>query len=182
MLMVDTGATFTSLNHQLLREIGAKLNSEKSIVVISRHGVTMLDALTLFSYITAFFSLLLIFISTVSNMIRRDSRQNFSLKQRIRFSVMLIVLVSFMLTGWGTIRFITGKYDAELDAGISSKISEVIHAMQNELPEQNMLENILSDEKTFLLQRLSSILSADFNLYDLSGRLIFRPGRQHSTS
>ncbi|HLG33346.1 MAG TPA: ATP-binding protein [Bacteroidia bacterium] len=147
--------------------------SETSLVVISRQRATTLDALTLFSYITAFFSLLLILISAASDIIRRDSIRSSSLKQRIRFSVMFLVVVSFILTGWGTICFITGKYDVELDEGISSKISEVLHAMENELPEQNMLSNIMSDEKTSLLLRLSSNLLADFNLYDLNGRLIF---------
>lgn len=33
MLMVDTGATFTSLNHKLLKQIGVKTSKNKSIIV-----------------------------------------------------------------------------------------------------------------------------------------------------
>jgi two-component system, NtrC family, nitrogen regulation sensor histidine kinase NtrY len=147
--------------------------SEQSLVVITWIKFTLLDLLTLFSYITAFFSLLLIIVFLVVNLSLKKSGKYYSLKQRIRFSVMAVVVVSFILTGWGTIRYITAKYDAQQDDGISSKITEVLRAMENELEGENILANILSDEKTSLLLRLSSNLSADFNLFDLNGRLIF---------
>ncbi|MBK5285571.1 MAG: GHKL domain-containing protein [Bacteroidia bacterium] len=147
--------------------------AQSSFVVISRKNFTLLDALTLFSYIITLFSFFFILISTSANVVNGNRNKSFSLKQRVRFSVMLVVLVSFVLTGWGTIQYITGKYDSEQDAGISKQINDILHAMENELPAERMLGNILSDEKTFLLTRLASNLASDFNLYDLNGKLIF---------
>jgi hypothetical protein len=66
-------------------------------------------------------------------------------------SIILIVLVSFALIGWTTINYVAHRYDKEIDQNISEKITMAHHAMETELPKQNMLADILSDEKTLLL-------------------------------
>jgi signal transduction histidine kinase len=144
-----------------------------SMVVLTRPRRTWLEAVTLFSYITLLFSLLLVVISAFAQLFGHNFFVSSSLKQRIRIAAMLLVAASFILTGWATIRFIAGKYENELNENISAKISNVLSAMNAEIPGPYLLENILSDEKTSLLLRLSSTLSADFNIYTLNGRLIF---------
>jgi two-component system nitrogen regulation sensor histidine kinase NtrY len=142
-------------------------------IVISKPFVPEPFPFTTFSYIIAFFSLLVLIVYGAVHWVSASGPQHISLRQRVHASIILIVLVSFTLIGWTTINYVSGRYDKDIDQRISEKITAIHHAMETELPQQHMLADILSDEKTLLLARIASNLSADFNLYDLDGRLIF---------
>ncbi len=163
---------FEFSNENLYRHLVYKPNPSTSVVV-SKPAESVLFPFTIFSYVISFFALLVLAVSGIMQWISAGKTQYASLRQRVQVSIILIVLVSFILIGWTTINYFSGRYNKELDNRISEKITSVHHFMEKELPRQNMLADILSDEKTLLLTRLASNLSADFNLYDLNGRLIF---------
>lgn len=144
-----------------------------TIIVVSKPSESGLFPFTTFSYIISFFAILILTIYGLLQWISAEQTRHASLRQRVHVSIILIVLVSFTLIGWTTVNYVSGRYDKEIDDRISEEITAIHHAMETELPRQNMLADILSDEKTSLLTRIASNLSADFNLYDLNGRLIF---------
>lgn len=144
-----------------------------TVVVVSKPLESGLSPFTAFSYIISFFAIIALVVYGMVRWIRSEETHHASLRQRVHVSIILIVLVSFTIIGWTTVNYVSARYDKELDERIREKIAAAHHAMETELPRQNMLKDILSDEKTLLLTRIASNVSADFNLYDLNGRLLF---------
>ena len=144
-----------------------------TVVIVSKPAESALFPFTTFSYIISFYAFLALVIYSVMQWISAPETRHISLRLRVQVSIILIVLVSFTIIGWTTVNYVSHRYDKEIDERISEKITTAHHSMEKELPRQHMLADVLSDEKTLLLMRIASTLAADFNLYDLNGRLIF---------
>jgi two-component system nitrogen regulation sensor histidine kinase NtrY len=163
---------FQFIDRNLYRHLVYRPNPSISVIV-SKPLESGLFPLTTFSYIISFFAILVFIIYGIAQWMSAKQTYHISLRQRVHVSIILIVLVSFALIGWTTVNYVSTRYDKEIDERIREKITDIHHAMEAALPRQNMLVDILSDEKTMLLTRIASNLSEDFNLYDLTGRLIF---------
>lgn len=147
--------------------------NDASVVVVSKPGESLLILFTLFSYLFSLFSLMLLFCYVFWQIVSQKISFHFNLTRRIQFSVMTLVIVSFVLTGSGTMYYMVHKYDMNNDRSINEKTSSLIAVMEKELAESISLKPKLSDETEGLLNRLAETAKTDFNIYTLSGDLYY---------
>jgi two-component system nitrogen regulation sensor histidine kinase NtrY len=145
--------------------------NKSTVVVISKLSHTLLDAVTYFSYLFSFFSLIVLIAIIIRQMIRGSLFNQSSFKYRIQFLLVLIVLISLALFGTGTIFYIKQQYEAKNRESISEKINSVAIDLENQLEGESILNEGYKENSNYLLRKLSSVFFTDINIYDLKGNV-----------
>lgn len=168
------------------------------LVVISKKQDTFLEPLTIFSFLFLSFSLFVfaVFISNLLFMWLRIGVTRFGGKRRqlatfygwmsrlvpyrrfrglyfstrIQLSMIGLVLVALLLTGYFTIQYISFKYSQRQEERLDGKVKSVLSAIENERRFGEMMA--YQDELTAYLNQLAEFYNTDINLFDLNGRLI----------
>ncbi|MGL4599661.1 MAG: ATP-binding protein [Bacteroidia bacterium] len=162
---VQVFAETTGWNHYLYRPDGLTL------VVLSKVEAGWLGKTTTFSYLFAFFSLLLIAALFIRQLFTAGfTFSNLSFKYRIQLVLVFIVLVSLGLFGAGSIYYIRQQYQTKNAEIISEKAHSVMLEVESKL-EDNRLTPAYRDYATYLLKKFSNVFFTDINLYDPQGNL-----------
>jgi len=147
-----------------------------NLLILSKPEVKLFDLLVIFSYIFIFYFIFLnLILSAASNLWVKVFYKN-DFKTKIRYSIIGILIFTFISVGSITIYFIVKQYKNKYYDSISEKLQSVYLE----------LENILSQEKSIsftwssyeysnledLLRKLSNVFYTDINLYDPNGRMI----------
>ncbi len=148
----------------------------ESLIVVSEHATTPIEILVLFSYIFVFYyliSLLVIFLMVPR--FRSISFRN-SLRNKIQFSVILVLLASLLLIAGSTILFNVRKYNQTQVRILNEKIQSVYVELEHKLSYEDILTADWSTEKYDNLEQLlikfSDVFYSDINLYSPQGDLI----------
>jgi len=144
-----------------------------SLVVVSRPAAGFLDTLSLFSYVLLFF--LSVFLVTHLFFFLTRYRRGFqlSLKQRIRSSIISLVVISFILIAVGTSVYIVRKYDADKNKTILSRLNAMWFSITDHF---NLGAGLSQEQKSQWTSGLNDMVSNfnfDFNLYDENGNLFY---------
>ncbi len=143
-----------------------------SYIILSKPDDGWLGKTTTFSYLFAFFSLLLIMVLFVRQLLYSGLRlSNFSFKYRIQLVLVFIVLVSLGLFGGGTIYFIREQYQDKNAKIISEKARSVLKELESKIENDQRLSRSYSVTAAYLLSKFSNVFFTDVNLYDLEGNL-----------
>lgn len=165
-------------------ELWYKANADK-VIVITRQDRFFVESLTLFAYlfcsflvITIFFNLISQFLSDKKN--RPDVRSfwQFTIRNQVHGTMILISVFSFLVIGVTTILFFISRYHSNN----REKLSITIHVMENELRTTmdtitvsdfrlKNLENVSAEKLEETINNVSNIHATDINLYDLNGDL-----------
>ena len=165
-------------------ELWYKAGPQK-VVVIAKKDNSVMETITLFSYlfcafllVTGIFWLLNVFIRSRLN---RQSLRHFwqpSIRSQIHGTIIFISILSFLVIGVATILFFISRYQNNN----REKLSVAIHVTENEV------RNALSDLSVFddvvtaydkgyreklvkIINKIAEIHADDINLYDLDGNL-----------
>ncbi len=141
------------------------------LIVLSQRDEGLIGKITTFSYLFAFFSLLLFSILFFRHLSMNKVFESLSLKYRIQVLLVLIVLVSLALFGGGTIYYINQQFETKNRENISEKIHSVLMEVENRLPPESALNKDLYEYSSFVMKRLSAVFFTDINLYDPNGNL-----------
>jgi two-component system nitrogen regulation sensor histidine kinase NtrY len=148
---------------------------DKNTIIVGSPSVTMVDNLISFSYIFALNFLLLALFYLLFAVQRRRPGFNWSFKNRIQYSMVGILFLTFALICSGTIFFIIQQYrdknNDNLRVTMRSVYVELIHMVEYE----EDLRNWSSDEYynlDELLRKFSNVFYTDINLYDEEGGLL----------
>ncbi len=148
-----------------------KVDREKSII-ISLKSRTFLDNMAPFSYFSLLFSLLtILFIFSLTSS-EQFSFQNLSFRYRLQFSMILLIIFSFITVG-----IISGFYIVRLNQGknidnLTEKAHSILTEIQQKLGGSDKLSPEMANDLYFLLNKFSLIFFSDINLYDLNGNLL----------
>lgn len=144
---------------------------DSTVVLLSKPEEGWLGKTTSFSYIFAFFSLLLIVSVLLRQVvIKSPTFSNLTFKFRIQLVLVMIVLVSLGLFGAGSIYYIRQQYQTKNAEIISEKAHSVVIEMEGKL-QDDILTPSYRDYATYLLKKFSNVFFTDINLYDLEGNL-----------
>lgn len=157
--------TKDGFNHLLYRP------DSDTLIVLSKRDEGLIGKITTFSYLFAFFSLLLLSILFFRHLSMNKVFESLSLKYRIQVLLVLIVLVSLALFGGGTIYYINQQFETKNRENISEKSHSVLMEVENRLPSESILNKDLYEYASFVMKRLSSVFFTDINLYDTQGNL-----------
>ena len=150
-------------------------NKEK-IIVLSKEKKTFFDNVISFVYLFFIYNVL-VFIAVLFYDYKYLLRSfRFDFKNKIRFSMIFILLVSFILFGAGTIYFTVRQNkkvnEREMKEKVQSVLTELKHKLQYEeelTPDWHTKQYDHLDE---LLNKFSQVFFSDINLYDLNGKLL----------
>jgi two-component system nitrogen regulation sensor histidine kinase NtrY len=145
--------------------------NKSTVVVISKPSRTLLDAVTYFSYLFSFFSVIVLIAIIIRQLIRGSLFNHSSFKYRIQFLLVLIVLISLALFGTGTIFYIKQQFEAKNKESISEKINSVAVELESQLGSESELNSGYKEYSNYLLRKLSSVFFTDVSIYDLNGNI-----------
>lgn len=154
---------------------------KKIVVSISREPV--FEPIATFSYLLAFYlsvlgaAMILVFLinrSLTWNDIQRSLSLSF--KSRINYSMLLMIVLSFLIIGGITIQFFSKQYEKFYSDRLQRK-EKVIHATleyfirQNYQQQSGLFGNTILNALKYEVARLSEINSIDINLFSTDGKL-----------
>ena len=148
---------------------------EQNTIIVGSPTITLIDNLISFTYIFAFNFLVLALAYLVLTSRILGSSLNWSFKNRIQFSLVGILFLTFLLICSGTIYFIVQQYRAKNNDNLRNTMRSVYIELIHKLEYEEDLENWSSadyynlDE---LLVKFSNVFYTDINLYSHEGKLL----------
>ncbi|MCU0433707.1 MAG: ATP-binding protein [Bacteroidia bacterium] len=141
-----------------------------TLVILSKPQLGWLGRVTTFSYLFAMFSLLLITVFSLRQLVTVGfTFSNLTFKSRIQLVFVFIVLASLGLFGVGSIIFIRDQYQNKNEEIISDKTHSVRLEIEAYLKEKNYSLNPAF--ANYLLNDISNVFGTDVNMFDLRGNL-----------
>jgi two-component system nitrogen regulation sensor histidine kinase NtrY len=138
-----------------------------SIISLESWGVWSL--FSVYSYLFLFFCIitLLAFLTTY---LFTHSPLQASFKNRLQFSMLILLFFSAAMTGAGSIYYISKQYNKKNEEAITEKIKSVKMDVERRLKRRDGFSNIELIKET--LDRYSKIFFSDINLFDANGQII----------
>ncbi len=147
--------------------------SQTSLIVVSHVAENFFNKVSFFSYILIFFLIFFTAWFLAAYFIERKNSFQFSLKQRIRSSILSLIILSFIFIVVGTGIYIVRKYDADQNKTILSRLNTMWFALTDHFNFDRDLSAINRDEWISGLNQVVSNFNLDFNLYDENGNLFY---------
>ena len=142
-----------------------------TLIIISKRKLSAIERVTTFSYLFAFFSLLLFLFAIIHKAYGGSLFNVLSLKNRIQLFLIFIVLSSLALFGGATISYIKKQFEAKNNEVLSEKTHSVLKEMESKFSSETVISKDLSEYTTFILKKFSNVFFADINLFDAQGNL-----------
>jgi len=143
-----------------------------SLVVISKKDEGRIGIATTFSYLFTFFSLILLFLLLLREIIFERHIHVDSFRSRIQFVLVSMVLFSLLFFGAGTTYYINQQYAKQTRQSVRDKMLSALVEGTQELGAESELKPSKSDFFSYILKRMSNIFLTDISLYDREGNLI----------
>ena len=175
---------FEFYNHNGASELYYKIADKRTIVVVDYHSLVF-DIITLFSYLFGVQVTLAIFILLYQLYITYFTRGLFSgrlirltLRRRVHFSMLSVVLVSFLLIGTVTIWFFSDQYRTSNAAKLQSAMQVSKKSVEDYLKREHAFDseiafNRVSQSAAFkeFITNLANGQLIDINIFDDRGIL-----------
>jgi two-component system, NtrC family, nitrogen regulation sensor histidine kinase NtrY len=165
-------------------EIWFRASNHKT-VVMARKRDTIIETITLFSYIFCSFLFLVLFVQLVSALLKAGSGDTsikkifqWNIRGQVHGTIIFISVLSFLIIGIATISFFITRYHRNN----TDKLSRTMKIMVNEMQKKLVDHGIFDDEVPIydsvsykslqqLVEEVSDIHGVDVNVYNLSGGL-----------
>lgn len=152
-----------------------KVHDDQNLTVISSPAITFLDLLIIISYSFAL-TLMVSVIAAVLVRFKNLRIKNISFKNRLRWSMISILIISFTLIGSVAIYYTISQYKNLTSETLQDKMQSVLMEMDHELAKEKKLDSTWQSQHyenlNELLLRISVVFLSDVNLYNQHGRLI----------
>jgi len=165
-----TGEEFYFIDKDGYDHLVYNIDSE-NVIVMSRPEITTIDLLTSFSYNFVFFYLLYSLALLICNYPVRIRRWRIDFKNKIKFSMIGVLLLSLIIIGAGTVYYNIRQFENKQYENISEKIQSVLVELEYRLGLESELTPEMRYYITGLLIQLSNVFYTDINLYDMKGNL-----------
>ena len=148
---------------------------EENTIIVGSPSVTMVDNLISFSYIFAANFLLLVLVYLLFGVQIHKPGFNWSFKNRIQYSMVGILFLTFALICSGTIYFIIQQYRDKNNDNLRNTMRSVYIELIHKVEYEEDLRNWSSEgyyNLDELLRKFSNVFYSDINLYDENGVLL----------
>lgn len=147
----------------------------KDYIILSKSKNNLFHPISLFSFIFVFLTIMVLLFALLNsklNILPNNFNFNFwnkpSLKNRIQFSTIILVLTSFIIIGIVSVYFLTDSFKSYDKSRLERKVSGVKKSAEQYL-------HLEKDSISLLKKHVPELAEAqriDVNLYDLNGQLI----------
>lgn len=157
----------------------------KKVVVIARKKETIIETITLFSYIFCSFLFLVGLVQLISFLIRtlydwKNVKRIFQLniRSQVHTTIIFISILSFVVIGIATISFFISRYHRNNSDKLSRTMKIMVNEMEKKMSDHSTFDDVIKiyDSVSLsglqnLVNEVSDIHGVDVNVYDLDGDL-----------
>jgi two-component system, NtrC family, nitrogen regulation sensor histidine kinase NtrY len=145
---------------------------DSAMVVVSRPVNTILDHLTIFSYLFLFYFGCVVLMSAAEGSLLAVFMARKSFRNRINLAMAGMLTVSLLVIGLMTVYYVVNEYRARNRAIIAEKSRSVLVELEHKLNDRTEL--LRKDRPMLhpLLLKFSKVFFTDINLYGLDGKLL----------
>jgi len=157
----------------------------KKVVVITRKKETLIETITLFSYIFCSFLFLVGLVQLISFLIRSlydwsSVRKIFQLniRSQVHATIIFISILSFVVIGIATISFFISRYHRNNSDKLSRTMKIMVNEMEKKMADHSTFDDVIKIYDSIslsglqqLVNEVSDIHGVDVNVYDLAGNL-----------
>ncbi len=165
-------------------ELWYRAGNEK-VVVMARKGDTLIESITLFSYIFCSFLFLVFIVQVLSLLLKAvydwegfKSFFHFNIRNQVHSTIIFVSIFSFIIIGIATITFFKNRHNRNN----SDKLSRTMKIMVNEMEKRidsdhpfgivaQLHDTVSSYSLQDLVKEVSGIHGVDVTVYDLNGDL-----------
>jgi signal transduction histidine kinase len=165
-------------------ELWYRANKNK-VVVMARKRDTIVETITLFSYIFCSFLFMVMFVQLVSALLKIPYRKEglrkimqLNIRNQVHSTIIFISIFSFVIIGISTISFFINRYKRNNNEKLSRTMIIMVNEMQKKLSDHQTFDDVLLLYDTAsgtglqeLVNEVSGIHGVDVNVYDLNGNL-----------
>ncbi len=145
---------------------------DQNIIILSKPDTQYSKELVSFTYILTFLFVIFNIIWLLVNLRKGILSDGASLKIKIQFSFITILILSLLLTGTISIYFIVQGYKQKQKEAVLDKMHSVIVELEHKVGNSGKLSYEDTQYLNTLLVKFSNVFYTDINLYDLNGILI----------
>ncbi|HEU4573802.1 MAG TPA: ATP-binding protein [Chitinophagaceae bacterium] len=160
-------------------------DSNEKIVVIARKKDSLIEFITLFSYIFCSFLFLVSVVQLISLVLKagynwQEFRRHLqmSIRTQVHSTIIFISLFSFIIIGVSTISFFISRYNRNNIDKLSRSMKVMVNEMQKKIKENAVFDDMVNihDSVNFgglqkLIDEVSEIQNVDVNVYATDGYL-----------
>ncbi len=160
-------------------------DSSGKVIVLARKGNSVIEAITLFSYIFCSFLFLVTFIQMISFLLRvgMDRRKlknifHVNIRTQVQSTIIFISVLSFVIISIATISFFITRYSRNNTDKLSRTMKVMINEMKKRIADHSIFDDVTkiydpgsNDELKKLVNEVADIHNVDVNVYDLHGNL-----------
>jgi signal transduction histidine kinase len=145
---------------------------DQNIIILSKPDTQYSKELVSFTYILTFLFVIFNIIWLLVNLRKGLLSDGASLKIKIQFSFITILILSLLLTGTISIYFIVQGYKQKQKEAVLDKMHSVIVELEHKVGSSGKISYEDAQYLNTLLVKFSNVFYTDINLYDLNGILI----------
>lgn len=145
---------------------------DDTTIIISKKNESLLSIISPFSYLFIIHTLIVFLVISIVMKIPGKINFQMNLKARIQSSIVIILLLSFMIIGMGSVLYIINIYEKKNFTQISEKMHSILIELEHKLSHEEELTPEMSEYLTDLLIKFQNVFFTDINIYDLDGDLL----------
>ncbi|MDP4262311.1 MAG: ATP-binding protein [Bacteroidota bacterium] len=165
-------------------ELWYKASNEK-VVIMARKRDTIIESITLFSYLFCSFLFLITLVQLISVILKAAySHKSFrtvfqtNIRTQVHSTIIFISLFSFTIIGIATISFFISRYNSTNTDKLSRTMILMVNEMRKKIAAQKTFDQLIpvydsmaNKSMQELVNEVSDIHGVDVNVYDLKGDL-----------
>ncbi len=140
-------------------------------VIISSRNTSWIDILATFSYLYLIFAVFWLLLKALTQPTALSWKDFFNFSNSVRAAMIFIVLISFIIIGVVTLKYIKNINSNKNYKNITEKAHSILIELEHKLSGADTLTEGMSDYTNELLVKFSNVFFTDINLYDLHGNL-----------
>ncbi|MDP9230864.1 MAG: HAMP domain-containing histidine kinase, partial [Bacteroidota bacterium] len=155
------------------------------VVVVARKRDSIIETITLFSYIfcaflfmVALFQLSSIILRTIYDRAAFRKLWQMNIRTQVHSTIIFISILSFTIIGFATISFFISRYNRNNSDKLSRTMRILVNEMQKKLADQSVFDDVIkifdsvsNNDVQKLVDEVADIHDVDVNVYDLDGNL-----------
>ena len=176
---------FERVNHGEYDELWYRAANEK-VVVIARKRDTLIESITLFSWLFCSFLFLITLVQLISVILKTGYNwkgfrklMETNIRTQVHNTIIFISIFSFFIIGIATISFFINRYNRTNRDKLSRTINIMLNEMQKKIDEHKTFDDVLTiydsafnHDLQHLVNEVSDIHGVDVNVYNLNGDLL----------
>lgn len=165
-------------------ELWYRAGKEK-VVVVARKRETMIEAITLFSYIFCSFLFLMMIVELISVIAKTGFKYSglrkllqFNIRRQVHSTIIFISVFSFLVIGAATISFFISRNKQSNSDKLSRTMKIMVNEMEKKMSDHSTFDDVVKIYDSItnsglqkLVDEVSDIHGVDVNVYDMKGDL-----------